>query len=242
MSGDDVSALQAILAADPSIYPEGIISGYYGALTAKAVRKFQERNGIEGLGFVGPKTLEKLNKELSKNRLSREDDSEEDEDGDGWRGRHLCAMVPPGHLIAPGWLKKQNGEKPIIPLCQELPKGIEKKWDDDDDDNNGTTTPPVVDTTAPVLTDIRSNDVASTTANIKWTTNENANGKVWYGTTSPIAFASTTSTVSNSSFVKNHTLGLTGLAASSTYYYIVVSADASGNTATSSQNSLLTLP
>src|SRR5258708_8343637 len=33
MTGADVSALQAILAADPTIYPEGSVTGFFGKLT-----------------------------------------------------------------------------------------------------------------------------------------------------------------------------------------------------------------
>lgn len=62
--GSDVTALQAFLAADASIYPEGTISGYFGVLTESAVKNFQSRHGIvasgspdtTGWGIVGPAT------------------------------------------------------------------------------------------------------------------------------------------------------------------------------------------
>ena len=41
MSGADVTLLQQILAGDKKIYPEGLVTGYYGALTEKAVKQFQ---------------------------------------------------------------------------------------------------------------------------------------------------------------------------------------------------------
>ena len=83
MSGDDVKALQVILAADTSIYPEGLITGFYGRLTSEAVKKFQKKHGIEMLGLVGPKTLKKLNEEADKLSLSQEkDESDDDNDGD----------------------------------------------------------------------------------------------------------------------------------------------------------------
>jgi len=59
-SGDDVTQLQAFLAADSLLYPEGKITGYYGSLTVAAVRRFQERYGISQVGRVGPQTLLKL--------------------------------------------------------------------------------------------------------------------------------------------------------------------------------------
>ena len=64
MKGDDVSCLQTILAQDPSVYPEGTISGSFGVLTEAAVKKFQCKNNIvcsgspatTGYGLVGAKT------------------------------------------------------------------------------------------------------------------------------------------------------------------------------------------
>lgn len=59
-SGEDVRALQEFLAKDSSVYPEGLVTGYYGALTVKAVRAFQAKYGISQVGRVGPQTLGKL--------------------------------------------------------------------------------------------------------------------------------------------------------------------------------------
>lgn len=58
--GDDVKALQEFLAKDASIYPEGLVTGYFGSLTVKAVRAFQAKYGISQVGRVGPVTLKKL--------------------------------------------------------------------------------------------------------------------------------------------------------------------------------------
>ena len=66
---NNVKSLQEFLAKDPSIYPEGLITGYFGLLTKKAVQRFQCKYGITcegsesttGYGLVGPKTLQKLN-------------------------------------------------------------------------------------------------------------------------------------------------------------------------------------
>src|SRR3989344_2733997 len=65
--GDDVTQLQAFLAADSLLYPEGKITGYYGSLTVAAVRRFQERYGIAQVGRVGPQTLLKLNEVMGQN-------------------------------------------------------------------------------------------------------------------------------------------------------------------------------
>lgn len=61
MSGSDVRELQSYLAQNSSIYPEGIISGYFGNLTREAVRRFQAIAGISQVGRVGPQTMTALN-------------------------------------------------------------------------------------------------------------------------------------------------------------------------------------
>src|SRR3989338_789420 len=58
--GDDVTQLQALLASDTSIYPQGMITGYYGPLTVQAVKRFQAKYGLPQIGRVGPMTREKL--------------------------------------------------------------------------------------------------------------------------------------------------------------------------------------
>src|SRR6185436_11962914 len=61
MSGSDVSTLQTFLALDTSIYPQGLVTGYFGPLTRAAVINFQAKNGIATVGRVGPITLVALN-------------------------------------------------------------------------------------------------------------------------------------------------------------------------------------
>jgi peptidoglycan hydrolase-like protein with peptidoglycan-binding domain len=64
-SGSGVSMLQEFLAADPSVYPQALVTGYYGSLTISAVQAFQVKNNIvssgdpstTGYGRVGPHTL-----------------------------------------------------------------------------------------------------------------------------------------------------------------------------------------
>ncbi len=57
----DVTLLQQVLATDSTIYPEGKVTGFFGPMTAAAVKRFQEKSGLEKVGHVGPKTMEKLN-------------------------------------------------------------------------------------------------------------------------------------------------------------------------------------
>jgi len=65
----EVSLLQIFLANDPDIYPEGLVTGYFGPLTERAVQRWQARMNIvssgtpatTGYGVVGPRTRAVLN-------------------------------------------------------------------------------------------------------------------------------------------------------------------------------------
>lgn len=67
--GTNVTNLQSFLASNPSFYPEGLVTGYFGSLTRAAVQRFQAFYGIvssgtaasTGYGRVGPTTLAKIN-------------------------------------------------------------------------------------------------------------------------------------------------------------------------------------
>ncbi len=68
-SGANVTELQRYLALNPSIYPEGLVTGYYGPLTRAAVERFQTAQSIvsagtpetTGYGRVGPITMMRIN-------------------------------------------------------------------------------------------------------------------------------------------------------------------------------------
>lgn len=63
-----VKRLQTILAKDKTIYPEGLVTGYFGPATKKAVQALQKKHDIissgtpetTGYGAVGPKTAKVL--------------------------------------------------------------------------------------------------------------------------------------------------------------------------------------
>ncbi|MBV9349339.1 MAG: peptidoglycan-binding protein [Patescibacteria group bacterium] len=64
MSGAQVSCLQTLLARFPSIYPQGLVTGYFGPLTLAAVERYQAQYNIVAsgspsttvFGAVGPRT------------------------------------------------------------------------------------------------------------------------------------------------------------------------------------------
>lgn len=161
MSGSDVSALQAYLATDASLYPEGLVTGYYGVLTRAAVMRFQSANGIPSVGRVGPLTLAALNARI------------------------------------------------------------------------GVGTNP-----APTVSNISTNQSVSS-ATVSWTTNELATGIVYYSS-SPITmneasegqndvYVSGTAASSDTSLHTSHSITISGLSGNTTYYYVILAKDASGN-------------
>lgn len=68
-TGADVTELQTYLAQNSSIYPSGLVTGYFGPLTAAAIQKFQTAQSIvsagtpetTGYGRVGPTTMARIN-------------------------------------------------------------------------------------------------------------------------------------------------------------------------------------
>jgi peptidoglycan hydrolase-like protein with peptidoglycan-binding domain/chitodextrinase len=93
----------------------------------------------------------------------------------------------------------------------------------------------VSDTTPPSLSAVTVSGSASSLT-WTWTTNELADTKVVYGTSSNVL----TTTLTNSTLLTSHTLTTTNLIRRTTYYYQVISKDAAGNTSTSTTGSFLT--
>jgi hypothetical protein len=87
------------------------------------------------------------------------------------------------------------------------------------------------DTTAPVISSVLSGSVASTSAQITWTTDEAADSQVYYRKSGQTGYQQTDVDATQ---VTSHSITLQGLDPSSTYQYHVRSADAAGNATTSS--------
>jgi hypothetical protein len=212
MKGDDVQLLQEFLATDPQIYPEGYTTGYFGPLTEKAVKNFQELAGIEDEdGVVGSKTLSKINELL--------------EEGAGSSGK-----VPPGLLIAPG-IRKKIGYEPEVPEGQKLPPGIQKKLDGGD--GNGEE-----DNEAPLISDISVLGTTSSSTTVIWKTDEESDSTVWYDIISPLS--QNPEIESSSDMVLDHEIDLFQLTPDTDYYYKVGSSDILGNATSSSEMSFTT--
>lgn len=104
--------------------------------------------------------------------------------------------------------------------------------------NGGGVTPPAADTTAPVISSIAVN-AAATTSTITWITSEQSTGELYLGTTSPVT-TDRSPNAAHTTLMTAHSLTVSALLPSTTYYYVVVSKDASGNRATSSMASFVT--
>ncbi len=56
----EVEHLQEVLARDEGLYPEKLVTGYFGTLTEQAVKKFQKRHNLSQTGITDPATQAKL--------------------------------------------------------------------------------------------------------------------------------------------------------------------------------------
>ncbi len=118
--GDDVKDLQKFLAKHPSIYPEGIVNGFYGPLTIQAVKRWQKQNGIEGTGFFGP--------------MTRKFWREHCEDNDGrWMASSTISVSASTSISS--WIDQALANKKAKNDDHDKNKGKGKKGNDDRDDD-----------------------------------------------------------------------------------------------------------
>lgn len=89
--------------------------------------------------------------------------------------------------------------------------------------------PPTPDMTPPVLSNVGTNNITSTSATIIWSTDEQATGLVDYGETTGYGQQQT-----QTSLLTSHQVALSGLQPNTTYHYKVTSSDTSNNSAESS--------
>lgn len=130
MDDDDIKKIQELLATDSSIYPKGIVSGYYGPLTVDAIKRFQERHDLPVTGKVDEATKTLLQEYFKEKQNGK---------------------IPPGLLKAPGISKKilerwkdKRGKNSI---CDDLRhKGLFCE-DYKDKDKSGSSTDKMVSTT-----------------------------------------------------------------------------------------------
>jgi len=122
MNDHDITKIQELLATDSDLYPEGLVTGYFGSLTRKALMRFQERHEIPASGRIDEDTRGLLEEYLSEG---------------------LGDKIPSGLLKTPGIMKKvemhyrdgcDDDGRVIGPLCNRL--HIKYQDDDNSDDDN----------------------------------------------------------------------------------------------------------
>lgn len=133
-----------------------------------------------------------------------------------------CPTKAFGHLFASGWLKGNTAAS--VPVGCYLPAGIAKKL--------GLRTPitaSTTDTLAPTLSSIVATP-GTTTATVTWNTNEAADSAIFFGTSLPVNTSATaTQVVASNLRITTHSLQMTNLSTSTTYFVVVRSRDAAGN-------------
>lgn len=98
----------------------------------------------------------------------------------------------------------------------------------------------LADTTAPTISGIVTN-ILGTTATVSWTTNEQANGTVFYGTNASIdTNSASTLKVTDATLATNHSLSIPSLTSNTLYHFVIKSVDASNNVTLSSEATFTT--
>jgi cysteine-rich repeat protein len=95
------------------------------------------------------------------------------------------------------------------------------------------------DTTAPTISNIQITNITKDAATITWTTNEDSTSYVDYDINTGTPYASTSGAATP--LTQSHSVNLTGLSENTTYYFVVRSADAAANSATSTELTFKTL-
>lgn len=121
MTDASIRDVQELLATDPTLYPEGKVTGFFGPMTKEAIKRFQARHNLQVTGVVDTET-KKLLEEYFKER----------HDG----------KIPPGLMRAPGIVKKVedrlalrcDDKKATGPFCKKVKDdGADEDSEKDDD-------------------------------------------------------------------------------------------------------------
>ncbi len=132
----------------------------------------------------------------------------------------FAGTIPLSTTNAVGTLKIANGDT------------ITAKYVDADDGQGHTNVnvlaTATVDCVAPLISNVQTINIAPRKATVTFNTNEPANGTVRWGT----SCGSLSNTVAGSGLNTSHSMNITGLSPSTTYYYAIDATDAAGNPAT----------
>ena len=141
----------------------------------------------------------------------------------GAGANRLRAMLPASTAV--GELTLVTRDAVMLPLTLRTVKGVEYAFFDALPGHYEATYAP--DLTPPVISVVTATPLPNGTATIAWTTDENADSRVDYGTTPALG-----TNVTQGALVTSHAIQLTGLTQNTLYYYRVTSRDEALNSAT----------
>lgn len=228
VAGDDVKQLQEFLKTFPDVYPEGLVTGYFGPLTEAAIKKFQEHNGIESVGIVGPKTQAKLTELATA--------------GAGQSGvipSGLASGVTPPSVIVPATPATPaipaipaTSSTPAMPAISATPATPASPGGSSPPTPPPSPTPPPAtstDTTAPSAPiNLSATAISSSQINISWMSSTDNIGVVGYKVyRGSVQIGTIAASVASTTFP--YFYSDTGLQASTAYAYTVAAYDAAGN-------------
>ncbi len=94
----------------------------------------------------------------------------------------------------------------------------------------------------PTISSVKVTNITNSSAVVGWKTNEKAKTKLYYGTVNPLkTSATTTKSVTDTSFTLDHLVFLSGLENGRVYYFIIEATDGAGNKMLSAQDDFSTL-
>lgn len=264
MTDEEVKKLQEFLSKMPDIYPAGLVTGYFGPLTENAVKKWQELNGIDSVGIVGPITRSKISEvtgggvsssssssaspNISTNSVNtntssstsstatsttstQTNNSNSNANSNSGNGASSSTQTTPLFMCpTPGQMVTicHNSQTLAVSCNATGPEGHSNHGSD----ALGACSTTPTDTTAPVISSIQSTKT-ETTATITWSTNELSDSKI-------VITTPTIMVVESSIMTTSHSLIFSNLNSGTTYNYVIVSKDTSGNISTSSNQTIVT--
>lgn len=114
-SGTSVRDLQTILKTDPTVYPQGLVTGYYGLATQQAIKNLQAKYGLPQTGVVDEATIKVIfPSEVQLNVISPNGS----ENWDKSTGHSILWKVTVGPVIA-------NGQE-VSPSVESKPEMVVK--------------------------------------------------------------------------------------------------------------------
>jgi hypothetical protein len=254
-SDPQVNELQEFL-AEQGLY-SGPITGNFFSLTMKAVKSFQQREGISPIsGFFGPLTRTRANEFLADN-VGASNQQAVNETGSvpapsepakttndvvGSLQAQIALLLQQIALLQTQTNTLQQTQQQVQQQTQQIEQQNQQIQQQQETINQiqqntqqiAQNTAPK-DNTAPIISNIGSN-AENNYAVVSWTTNEPSISWVEYGTTSDCG----NSTTLNSSLNSAYSVKLSNLKPGTTYYFKIISKDAQNNQGRSSSQSFIT--